>query len=200
MLKNMQACRNTESEEIHSYLHSNEKLTDLDNRIRINIPQAVTDFEPPLFYPTEKWKKGSRTGFMDLKNAFRCLYRTLICNGYAVNLCDSDEAQIVINWSGKRQFSNDKDRQLYFEHGWIPRWSYQISDRGTNSRSHVAHGYKHSVLSEQKKGCVLEYCRNMHDIFEINADKDKVARFRDFIKGPFLLFPFQLEIFKLLLQ
>lgn len=192
MLKSAEMPHKTEREEIYNYLHPNERLTDLSGHIRINIPQAVIDFEPPLFYPTEKWKKGSRTGFMDLKNAFNCLYRTLICNGYAVNLCDSDEAQIVINWSGKRQFSNDKDRQLYFEHGWIPRWSYQISDRGTNSRSHVAHSYKHTVLSEQKKTYVLEYCRNMRDIFEINVDKDKVVNFKNFIKGPFVLFPFQL--------
>jgi len=192
MLKIAEMPHKTEREEIYNYLHPNERLTDLSGHIRINIPQAVIDFEPPLFYPTEKWKKGSRTGFMDLKNAFNCLYRTLICNGYAVNLCDSDEAQIVINWSGKRQFSNDKDRQLYFEHGWIPRWSYQISDRGTNSRSHVAHGYKHTVLSEQKNLYVLEYCRNMRDIFEINVDKDKLVNFKNLIKGPFVLFPFQL--------
>lgn len=47
-----------------------------------------------------------------------------------------DKGILSVVWNG-RQF-NGHGPVLYCEHGWLPRWSYQISANGINADSHIA--------------------------------------------------------------
>ncbi|MCD6569584.1 MAG: hypothetical protein J7L53_02655 [Deltaproteobacteria bacterium] len=93
----------------------------IPNRTTVLFPQADTDFNPPLFFPTENWKGGSRSGFRHLKNAFQVLYSTMEDMGYAVNRKNTTHPDIIINWSGKHLGNHHRDKTLVMEHGWMLR-------------------------------------------------------------------------------
>ena len=160
-------------------------------RLRVNFPQAETDFDPPLFYPTENWKGGSRWGYLDLKSAFQVLYRSLNMMGYVVNECDNQNVDIVFNWAGRR-IEHRAATEIFMEHGWIPRWSYQISDLGTNSKSHCARNYNNAILNQEERAFVISYVQKLQQIFTIGMDEGKVTKVMKNIGEPFILFPLQL--------
>jgi hypothetical protein len=168
-----------------------QKYLSGSKRLRINFPQAEKDFDPPLFYPTEKWKGGSRWGYLDLKSAFQVLYRSLNMMGYVVNECDDQNVDIVFNWAG-RKIEHRASTEIFMEHGWIPRWSYQISDLGTNSKSHCAQNYNNVMLNHEERAFVINYIKKMQQIFAIGMVEGKVTQVRKSIGEPFILFPFQL--------
>ena len=157
---------------------------------KVNFPQAKTDFKPPLFYPTEVWT-GSRWGMMELKNAFQVLYRTLNMLDYSVNEYPNKHADIIFDWSGKHIGYQTEGKILIMEHGWIPRWSYQISDLGTNSRGHYAR-YKYHPLKGEERGYVINYLEKLLQIYKNDINWIKVEDIKKNIKEPFILFPFQL--------
>jgi len=47
-----------------------------------------------------------------------------------------DVPQTVLCWTEKEKFSY-QGKKIYVEHGWLPRFHYQISSSGCNSRSHI---------------------------------------------------------------
>ena len=168
-----------------------QKYLSDSKRLRVNFPQAETDFDPPLFYPTEKWKEGSRWGYLDLKSAFQVLYRSLNMMGYMVNECDDQNVDIVFNWAG-RKIDHRASTEIFMEHGWIPRWSYQISDLGTNSKNHCAQNYSNVMLNQEERAFVIGYMQKLRQIFAIGMDEEKATQVMKSIGEPFILFPFQL--------
>ncbi|MDH5360749.1 MAG: hypothetical protein OEX03_09305, partial [Gammaproteobacteria bacterium] len=80
----------------------------------------------------------------------------------------SEPGALTVVWNG-RQF-NGAGPVLYCEHGWLPRWSYQISASGINADSHVApfvwdekrlnSRQKNELdrhLEDIRQGCPLDY-------------------------------------------
>lgn len=158
----------------------------------ISFPQADNDYTPPLFFPTENWKGGSRSGFRSLKNALQVLYATLEDMGYPVNRCSPDSVDVVFDWSGKVQNYSTTGTILYMEHGWLPRYAYQISCKGTNSKSHVANGYKFTELGEVEKLIVNKFSDRMRIIFNSKSNLAENTKILDHITCPHILFPLQL--------
>ncbi len=179
---------------ITAYLHPNEKKLRNSGQIKINIPQALTDFDPPLFYPTEKWKGGSRIGFMHIKNVLNVLFQTLLNSGYAVNVCEHQEADVLFNWSGKDSLGLPEHKQIFIEHGWMPRWSYQVSDLGVNARSHCAQDFRSTALTLQEKNFICNYTDNLLSMYKLTVNAEKTKQFTQEVQDPFILFPLQLAM------
>lgn len=153
--------------------------------MKINFPLAQSGFEPPLFTQTEKWKEGSKWGMVDLKNAFQVLNRTLNFLGYEVNEDSVKNSDIIFHWCGKNSTYNSKAKVIIIEHGWLPRWSYQISPLGTNSENHITKKFEPTYnWNEGKK--LINYIYNLQKIYKLQIKKIlKMA-------NPFILIPFQL--------
>ena len=166
---------------------------DNSGRLKINFPQADSDFDPSLFYPLEKYPNNNKIGMLDVKNALIVLYRTLYSLGYSVNDVPPDESELIFNWSGKHINYQTGGKTLIIEHGWLPRWSYQISDLGANARAHYAHSYQYSDLTGEEREYVTAYTAKMKKLYEMGINPEKVEKLKAQIKTPFILFPFQMS-------
>jgi len=163
------------------------------DREYVLFPQADTDFDPPLFFPTEIWKGGSQSGYRNLKNAFQVLYSTLRDLGYPVNFSAPRFPPVIFDWSGKHHDSNEHTDVIFMEHGWLPRTTYQLSVLGTNSRSHIARNYSHKELESSDIELVLEYLARMRLLFAKSVSATDRERSAGLTQGyPFVLVPFQL--------
>ncbi len=159
---------------------------------KISFPQADTLFSPPLFWPTEKWKGGSRSGFRHIKNVYQTLYATMEDMGCFVNRCPPEDADLVFDWSEKHDSSQMNENRIIIEHGWLPRSSYQVSPLGTNSRSHVAMNYRLRDLNTAEENYVLKQISVMKKVFSLKVIKNNVGKIDSTVKKPFVFFPFQL--------
>ena len=56
--------------------------------------------------------------------------------GFDVDRSAGRGAGVTVVWNGRRHAG--RGPTLYCEHGWLPRWEYQISTRGINADSHAA--------------------------------------------------------------
>jgi len=157
----------------------------------VHFPLAETNFDPPLFYPTDIRIRQSPLAVMDIKLAFQVLYRTLNALGYRVNTCPAEKARVLFEWgpSGLGELGNETI--LIMEHGWLPRWSYQISAGGCNARGHYAR-YDPAPLTAEQKSRTLRYLDLMLRMFRQTLIPDKVEGLKQNLKDPFILFPFQL--------
>jgi hypothetical protein len=153
----------------------------------ISFPLADDQFHPPLFWPTEIWKGGSRSGFRHLKNAYQVLYATMEDMGYFVNRCPPAEANMVFDWSEKNDSSSINSQRIFIEHGWLPRSSYQLSNLGTNARSHIAKNFRPGALEPEQERYVLKQLSVMRQIFDSRISKRSLQKIKDFISMPFNL-------------
>lgn len=164
------------------------KLPGDRDRVKISFPQADSDYRPALFAPTEIWRVGSRAGYRHIKNAFTVLYATLEDMGCPVNRTPVEQADIVLRWSTKHMPKSGERAPLILEHGWLPRFSYQLSDSGSNAQSHVAKAYQHVDLSADQRRTVLAFVERMRLIFQRGVQVDAHLP----INEPFVLVAFQL--------
>jgi len=157
----------------------------------VNLPQAESEFYPPLFYRSEKHRSGSRMGIIHIREAYYALFSSLSQLGISINSVNNDLADVVFNWSYKVHLGSDKAR-IYLEHGWLPRSSFQISSMGTNARSHVANEFHARKQSELRKDDLLHSTSNLKSLFSLSVRQEKVKQIKERIKSPFILFAFQL--------
>lgn len=89
---------------------------------------------PKMKIAIEKRKPGIVGDFLDV------FVQTATQLGHSVtrNIAELRQQKEVISvvWNGRRHRFNGIT--LYCEHGWLPRWEYQISPRGINADSHFA--------------------------------------------------------------
>jgi len=154
--------------------------------MNINFPLAQSGFEPPLFKNTAKWD-GRLSGIQDLENSFKVLYRTLQILGHDIN--QTEEPDIIFHWCGKGLNYKSNSKLIILEHGWIPRWSYQMSNLGTNSQGHYATAHIPNTYLGMSKEKIMKtmnsYLINLQNIYKLNLERFDVTY-------PFILVPFQL--------
>ncbi|MFH1620156.1 MAG: polysialyltransferase family glycosyltransferase, partial [bacterium] len=119
------------------------------------------------------------------------LHRTLNILGCSVNECPAGGADVVFEWSAKGLSTRVNGDILIMEHGWIPRWSYQISDLGTNSRGHYAR-CEYKPLNDEERLFISTYLQRLIEIYRRSVDGSKVSAFMKDTPGEFILVPFQL--------
>ena len=121
------------------------------------------------------------------------LYATLEDSGYPVNRCEPAKVDLVFDWSGKAQNYTTGGAVLFMEHGWLPRYSYQISNKGTNSKSHVAENYRYKNLSTLERSIVQRYCNKIMRIMTCKIEASTESKVKRHINHDHILFPFQLS-------
>jgi hypothetical protein len=147
---------------------------------------------PPLFVSTRRYDIGSIRGYREIQSAFLCLHAALSDAGYAVNACSDSSAPIVLNWSGKSDFGIGPDRTVYLEHGWLPRWAFQISPFGTNARSHVASEWEPGTPGSTVRTRLCRHLSKIRSVFNAQVDSKRVSELKERFEKPFVLFPLQL--------
>jgi hypothetical protein len=159
--------------------------------MNIHFPQAESGYGLSFFNPATRQGQTSAV-FMDLKCAFQILYRTILSLGHSINEGSWAESDIIFHWSQKGIEEYKTSAKIFvIEHGWVPRWSYQISDKGTNSQGHYA-GYRFERLNEREKSFVRNYAKKLRDSYTLTINDAHVQEIKKKIKEPFILFPFQL--------
>lgn len=96
--------------------------------------RRITPGGRPMKIAIEKHKSGIVGDFMDAlaRTSSRLGHR--VSRSVATSKRRKDTTCIV--WNGRNHRSAGPT--LYCEHGWLPRWEYQISPRGINADSHMA--------------------------------------------------------------
>lgn len=97
-------------------------------------PQA-DDFDPHLFDSTHKSiNTVSKTGILYIELLFKTLNQTL-------NYISDTSGRNLFIWGKNMEYAQQFgsfDRIIFFEHGWLPRSSYQMSPDGINFAAHFA--------------------------------------------------------------
>lgn len=176
-----------QKEEAKDFL-SSEKL--------LSIPQSKDGFSPPLFFPNENYKKGSSAGHILIRQAFWALRYTTQSIGWKttgehLHQLPTRKQLKVINWSDKVCYGPEPAR-LYIEHGWLPRWTYQISPTGTNATSHVAKSFSQRKLSDLQIDVLTKQLDNLRTCFAAQVRDERLNNIRHDIDNPFILCAFQL--------
>jgi|GEM_PF-4468044 len=132
---------------------------------------------------------GPESGMAGAPNAHLALFtlsRTLKMLGYYL----TDEksfnviSQMIIYWAHGNKYANS----ITIEHGWLPRWTYQLSPDGSNAFSHVAKQY-HSKFpvfhSDELMDAKLANCRTVWKaLFDHSQDHHLDALPEKFILVP----------------
>ncbi|WAG07290.1 hypothetical protein NRZ30_20025 [Aeromonas jandaei] len=145
--------------------------------MRVSIPQGFKVFSPPLFDRTDIWN-GNELGSLSVKLLFTTFYRSLVELGYDV--CE-ETSDINLNWGGGG--NNIKQKTLFFEHAWAPRFAYQFSNTGVNY-NHACTQIPYSDIDaleldrlEKYRMCVLKH-------YTLRLNKDFHEPKNDFILVP----------------
>ena len=160
------------------------------------IPQADRAFDPPLFFPNHTYQKGSEKGMILVRQAFYALHHSCSlldwCSaGVQLDAYPSGDGHWTVNWSAKPSYGDIRSR-LYIEHGWLPRWAYQISPDGTNANSHIAEAFGRRQLHELNPGRLSVALEAVREQFAVQLVPEDVSSLREAIRTPFVLFAFQL--------
>jgi hypothetical protein len=132
---------------------------------------------------------GPESGMAGAPNAHLALFalsRTLKMLGYYL----TDEksfnviSQLIVYWAHGNKYANS----ITIEHGWLPRWTYQLSPDGSNAFSHVAKQY-HSKFrvfhSDELLDAKLANCRTVwKQLFDHSQDHHLDALPEKFILVP----------------
>ena len=123
----------------------------------------------------------------------KTLLITLRKIGYTVGVPHNTKIDRIIYWSAKRtyKFPELYDKKIILEHGWIPRHTYQISNMGSNSQGHYAKNYQYTPLTEDERHYTLNYINNLLIQYKQSIRPEAVKLWKERIKKPFILFPFQ---------
>jgi len=144
-------------------------------------PQAV-DFLPHLFDSTHKSiHTVSKTGILSIELLFKTLNKTL-------NFIGDTSSRNLYIWGKETAYAEqfgDFDKIFFFEHGWLPRTSYQMSPDGINSAAH---------FSNWKYGSIKKTDLDINPIIKnLAAFYPKPAGFRrETILTDYIIFPLQM--------
>jgi glycosyltransferase involved in cell wall biosynthesis len=88
----------------------------------------------PMKIAIEQYSPGIVGGFLDaLATSAASLGHRIVRNARGIGY---DRSTLSIVWNGRGH--PKRGPTLYCEHGWLPRWAYQVSPSGINADSHVA--------------------------------------------------------------
>lgn len=65
-----------------------------------------------------------------------------------------DRHDVTIVWNGRHH--RGRGPTIFCEHGWLPRWSYQVSPRGINADSHLAPFHWNGVPLDAEHSAALD--------------------------------------------
>ncbi len=148
-------------------------------------PQQA-DWDPSLFTNTHTAiNRVSRQGIMFIELLFKTLNTTLQkidCEQHCLYLWGKD-IEYAKRYEGF-------DKMFFFEHGWLPRSSYQMSPQGCNFSGHFSkwnlkNAYSPALDDDQFK----TVCQTMRTTM---AGQNASSSIPEFFKQPFILFAFQL--------
>ena len=162
----------------------------------LSIPQANTGFIPSVFFPSHTYAQGSRWGHVLIKNAYLALQHSSRLVGWhttGLKFATGQENKkiITLNWSSRHKLGEDGQR-LHIEHGWLPRWTYQISPSGSNGTSHIARSFGRRSIDEINE---KELDRKLHIVKNMFAIQNRLLNIETLISKtsqPFVLCAFQL--------
>jgi glycosyltransferase involved in cell wall biosynthesis len=99
----------------------------------VSNPTQVSRTEP-MKIAIEQYSPGIVGNFLDaIATSAAALGHRVVRNPRGIAY---DRGVLSIVWNGRAHHS--RGPTLYCEHGWLPRWSYQVSPTGINADSHVA--------------------------------------------------------------
>lgn len=166
--------------------------TDDECSVAVQPPaSALSGKENPMKIAVEAHPPGLVGDFLD------ALAHTAARLGHAVRRDPTrsagDPEVVNIVWNGRNHRA--RGLTLYCEHGWLPRWSYQISANGINADSHLApfvwNGMPPDVEESIQLDAHLETIRSQPPAgFEYMQTTRSAA---DGLPDAFLLVPLQME-------
>ncbi len=172
-------CENFNSSSI-SDSHVIKKTEDYSRERRVTMKIAI-----------EKRKPGIVGDFLD---AFAEAARS---SGHEVsrNPLRSNKQKDVVSvvWNGRSFHSSGP--VIYCEHGWLPRWDYQLSLKGINASSHLApFVWDGRAIGDKEKQALKNHLNNIRKGGPQKYDymQTDVSAIQGIIK-PFLLVPLQME-------
>ncbi len=144
-------------------------------------PQA-TDFSPHLFESTHKTiHTVSKTGILSVELLFKTLNKTL-------NYIGATSSRNIYIWGKDKTYARQFgrfDKLFFFEHGWLPRSSYQMSPDGINFSAHFAKWkYDPSKKTDPDINPVINNLRKLY----FPPEKTE-----SIIKEDYIIFPFQMS-------
>ena len=154
-------------------------------------PQAINEFFPPITVRNEAHLQGSAMGMVSIRLAHYALYLGLDAMGVRYNQVAPEVADLVLNWSYKMH-DGPPECRMYIEHGWLPRSAYQISPDGTNGLSHVARDYRYKDLGDDETNVIEKRINALKKAYSKSVREDRVSKFVNEVKEPFILFALQL--------
>ncbi|HSA06213.1 MAG TPA: hypothetical protein P5556_03450 [Candidatus Gastranaerophilales bacterium] len=141
------------------------------------------------FFENEKFKN-EINAYIDIRGAYNTLYKTLKSSNASLNYLDAKFADLFICWSNKHDIKNSN--KIFMEHGWLPRFSFQLSPLGSNALGHYAKEYVFNEITDKQRDSILRHFSTLKFYFEQNIDFKKIDYLKEQIKEEFVIFPFQL--------
>lgn len=127
--------------------------------IGINLPKKVqSQIDACFFYGQREF---GRIGVQNSKLGLMAFCRTAQALSYDISLDGSQEKYLSIFWA--KADDNIKNK-LIFEHGWLPRWQYQISAEGANTYSHIANSYSKNYIANMSDNELDNYITNLKKV------------------------------------
>jgi hypothetical protein len=150
----------------------------------IIVPQAKVHKLP--FPEARETQESGMAGAPNAHLALYALTRTLKMLGFYLTdeTCFNVISNSIIYWGHGPKYANS----ITLEHGWLPRWAYQLSPGGSNAFSHMAQQYRPNFPvhhSDTLLDAKLAHCRYIWcSLFDKGLQKDLDTLPKEFIIVP----------------